>query len=62
MIHFLLFDFAVRPSQYWLSICEVTCNRFSGALFHLEIDYGYWKFDLFFLRSLIYKLKERLSN
>jgi len=45
--------------QCWVGVLGLEIGeRFDAHLFYIEFDWGFWKFDLLWLRPLIHKIKD----
>lgn len=52
-----VFEIAVSYRQFWISVLEIETTDFNGALFYMECDNGWWKFDVLWMRELWWRLK-----
>lgn len=50
------FEFTKQFRQWWVAVLGVEVNDFNGHLFYLEKDMETWKFDIFWLRHLMFYL------
>lgn len=53
-----------KIDHLWLGIFEIETKENSYHLLYVEYDHlaGCWKFDFLWLRSLIYKMKDKLER
>jgi len=54
------FEIVIQDDRYWISFLDISSDNFY-ALLHIEYDMGHWKFDFLFLRTLIFKIRDKIG-